>query len=898
MSVRNLEYLLKPSSVALIGASPKPSSVGAVIFQNLFTAGFKGNIFSVNPYYENIRNIKVYPDVSSLPKAPDLAVIATSRKLVPEIITKLGERGTKAVVVITSGIGTGGSERDIELCNAMLEAARPHDLRIVGPNCLGLMVPHWHLNASMAHLHPLSGNIAFVAQSGAVQTALLDWATSRNIGFSYFISLGDMVDVDFGDMLDYLATDLQTRAILLYMEAITSARKFMSAARTAARMKPVIVVKAGRCAEGAKAAACHTGAIPGEDAIYEAVFRRAGMLRVYDMQSLFDAVETLAMMPGPITGDRLAILTNGGGVGVMATDTLIERGGRLAELSPEAMARLNAVLPGTWSHSNPVDIMSDASASRYADALEVLLDEDGVDAVLVLKCPIAVTSGIDVAHAVIDTMKKHKAKNRLPVLLTSWLGEAAAAPARRLFAEKRIPTYKTPADAIRGFMHMVRYRRSQDILMETPPSIPEIFTPDTEQVQRIIAQVLAEDRRWLTEIEAKTVLAAYGIPTVMPHAAKSPEEAAALARDMRGGVALKILTPEIGNESNACDVALNLETPDIVQETAAAMIEHIREAYPLARIPGFMVQPMTHRPHAHQLLIGMINDRQFGPVIFFGHGGTAADVIQDKAYALPPLNMHLAREVMVNTRVHKLLEGYRCIPPANKDSIALTLVKVSQLITDIAEIVELEINPLLADEEGVMVLDARIQVAGTTLSAAQRLAICPYPKELEETIILPDGSTMLIRPIRPEDEPGFQKIFESLSPYEIRMRFLHPMQTLSHSQAARMTQIDYDREMALVLAGKNELGEEELYGSVQIIADSKKESAEYAILVRKDMAGKKLGRLLMVRIIEYARSRGLKEIFGQVLSENRAMLRVCEVLGFKVKHDLDEPGVVMVSLAL
>jgi acetyltransferase len=898
MSVRNLEFLLKPSSVALIGASPKASTVGAVIFRNLSTAGFRGEIYPVNPNYEKIKNARAYPDIASLPKAPDLAVIATPRDTVPEVVAQLGERGTKAAVVITAGFAEGGCERDRELCNAMLDAAGPHGLRIVGPNCLGIMAPHLSLNASMAHLHPLPGNIAFVAQSGAVQTALLDWATSRSIGFSHFISLGDMADVDFGDVLDYLAVDIRTRAILLYMETVTHARKFMSAARTASRMKPVIVVKSGRSREGARAAACHTGAVAGDDAIYDAVFRRAGMLRVYDMQSLFDAVETLAMMPRMISGDRLAILTNGGGVGVIATDDLIDRGGRLAELSARTVARLNNVLPPTWSHANPIDIMSDAPASRYADALEALLDDGGVDAVLILNCPIAVSSGAKISRSIIDTMKKYKGKPKVPILLTSWLGEPAAARARRLFAQNRIPTYRTPTDAVRAFMHMVRYRRSQETLMETVPSIPEAFTPDTEKVERVIARALAEDRSWLTEIEAKTILEAYSIPVVMPHAAGSPEEAESIARELGTVVDLRILSPDLENHSDMCDVSLNLETPEIVRETAAAMMDGARRMLPDAQFPGFTVQPMIRHPHAHELFISMIHDAQFGPVISFGHGGAAKDVINDKAYALPPLNMRLAREVMHNTRVCRLLDGYRCMPPADKDSIALTLVKVSQLISDMAEIVELEINPLLADANGVVALNGRIRAARATQPAPQRFAIRPYPKELEETLTLSDGRTLLIRPIKPEDEPRFQKIFASLSPQEVRMRFLHPMQTLSHSQAARLTQIDYDREMALVLAGEGESGEEELYGSVRIIADSENEHAEYAILVHRDMAGRKLGRLLMQRIIDYARGRGIKKIVGQVLCENKAMLRVCEVLGFKNRIDLDDPGVIIVTLTL
>jgi acetyltransferase len=897
MTVRNLEFMFKPASVALIGASQNTSSLGAVILRNLLGAGFKGEIFPVNPKYETVEGLLCYPNIASLPKTPDLAVIATAPNSVPELIAELGALGTKAAVVITAGFGEGGSEQGQRLQKAMLDAARPHLLRIMGPNCLGIMVPGACLNASFGHVQPLTGNLAFVAQSGAMLTSVLDWATSRNIGFTHLVSLGDMADVDFGDILDYLANDSHTRAILLYIEAVTHARKFMSAARAAARIKPVIVVKAGRYTEGARAAASHTGALAGADGVYDAAFRRAGMLRVIDMQALFDAVETLAMA-GPVSGDRLAILTNGGGIGVLATDTLIDKGGRLAELSPETLARLNEVLPPTWSHGNPVDIIGDAPGSRYADALEVLLDDKGINAVLVLNCPTAVASSTDAAQAVIDTLKKSTLMYRRPVLLTSWLGDGAAVAARRLFSQNRIPTYETPTEAVRGFLQMVRYRRNQEMLMQTPPTIPEAFAPDTEKAQQVINQALAEGRTWLTEIEAKRVLAAYSIPVVPTHIAASPEESVELAARLGKTVALKIISPDITHKSDVGGVALDLETPEVVRKTAEAMKERVQNARPDARIVGFAVQPMIRRLHAHELIIGVIDDAQFGPVLLFGHGGTAVEVIRDTALALPPLNMHLAREVMSRTRIYGLLEGYRGMPVTDIDAIALTLVKVSQLITDIGDIAEIDINPLLADERSVLALDARIKVARATVPAAQRLAIRPYPKELEETLSLPDGRTLQLRPVRPEDEPGFHALFAKLSPEEIRLRFLHPMKILPHDMAARLTQIDYDREMALVLAGQSTSGEQELYGGVRIGADPDNERAEFAILLRHDMTGMGLGPMLMRRIIEYARNRGIGEIFGEVLSENKIMLKLCQVFGFTVRPAPDDPGVMIVSLKL
>lgn len=848
MSVRNLRYVTNPSSVALIGASVKPSTVGEVITRNLLDSGFAGPVYLVNPNYKSIGTAPSYPDVESLPEAPDLAVVATPREAVPELIGKLGKKGTKAAVVVTGRFGEGGDEEGKRLCSKMLDAARPYSLRIVGPNCLGIMVPGTSVNASMGHIvRPAAGSIAFVAQSGTVQTAILDWAASRGIGFSCLISLGDMSDVDFGDMLDHLASDFQTRSILLYMETVTHCRKFMSAARAASRIKPVIVLKAGRSKEGALAASRHTGAEPGEDAVYDAAFRRAGMLRVFEMQSLFDAVETLTMMPRPIRGDRLAILTNGGGVGVMAADAVIELQGRLAELSTDTMSRLDAVLPSPWSLGNPVDIMSDASAERYAAGLEVLLEDDHVDAVLVLSSPVAIVSGKDAAVAVARTYKDRQRRPNAPTLLTSWLGEETASKARHVFAEHRIPSYATPTDAVRAFMHMVSYRKNQQMLMETPPSIPELFSPDVEKVLRVVEGALVEGREWLTMAEVCSVLGAYSIPT---------------GACSRG--------PSHGGPVSKRDEEVSAPTSGV----------------------GF------HDPRP--LMIKVVIDVQFGPVILFGHGGDFAREINDTAFAIPPLNLPLAREVMSRTRVYRLLKGSQEIPASDLDGIAMSLVKISQLVCDIAEIAEIEINPLLAEPGGIVAPKASIRVRPSRLAASERLAIRPYPKELEDVVMLRDGKKLRIRPIRPEDEAGFLGLVASLSPEERRMRFLHPVQELPHHEAARLTQIDYDREMALVLTSyeRSSGGEQVLCGSVRLITHPGDERAEYAILVRGNMAGKGLGKLLMRRIIDYARSRSVREITGQVLGENIPMLKVCASLGFSAKRDADDPGVVVVSLKL
>jgi acetyltransferase len=614
MTIRNLDQMFKPRSVAVIGASNRDGSLGAVLTRNLLRGGLDGPVMPVNPKYTHVQSAAAYADIASLPVAPDLAVIATPPHTVPRLIAELGARGTRAAIVITAGI-SGGSENG-RLRQAMLDAARPHLLRIVGPNCLGAMAPPIGLNASFSHIAPLPGNIAFVTQSGAIVTSIVDWATDRGIGFSHIVSLGDMSDVDFGDMLDYLANDSSAEAILLYIEAVTNPRKFMSAARAAARSKPVIVIKAGRYSESAKAAASHTGALAGSDDVYDAAFRRAGMLRVFELEELFDAVETLSKAGLP-RGDRLTILTNGGGMGVMATDTLIANGGHLADLSDAVVTRLDAVLPPTWSRANPVDIIGDAPGTRYADALDILLEDGAQDALLILNSPTAVASATDAANAVIGTLHGRNT----PTVLTSWIGGDSTRQARDLFARNGIPTYETPAQAVTAFTHLVTYRRNQEILMETPPAAPEAFAPDLGQAGALIDAALAEDRNWLTAIDAKKLLAAYGIPVAETIATATPAEAAAAAAKIAAPVALKILSPDITHKTDIGGVLLGLEGADTVEAAATAMMQHIAEARPDARIDGFMVEQIIRRPGAYELIAGMSTDHQFGPVILFGQGG-------------------------------------------------------------------------------------------------------------------------------------------------------------------------------------------------------------------------------------------------------------------------------------
>lgn len=899
MTIRNLDYLFKPRSIAVIGASNRTGSLGAVLTRNMLQGGLDGPVMPVNPKYPHVQSAAAYADIAALPVAPDLAVIATPPDTVPGLIAELGARGTRAAIVITAGIGGGpdngpGDGPGLQnLRQAMLDAARPNLLRIVGPNCLGVMAPPVGLNASFGHIPPLPGNIAFVTQSGAIVTSIVDWATGRGIGFSHIVSLGDMSDVDFGDMLDYLANDPSAEAILLYIEAVTNPRKFMSAARAAARTKPVIVIKAGRFSESAKAAASHTGALAGSDGVYDAAFRRAGMLRVFELEELFDAVETLSKAGLP-KGDRLTILTNGGGMGVMATDTLIETGGRLAALSDDTIDRLDAVLPPTWSRGNPIDIIGDAPSGRYADALDILLEAEDQDALLILNSPTAVASATDAAKAVVDTLDGRDA----PTVLTSWIGGDSTRPARDLFAQNGIPTYDTPAQAVNAFTHLVTYRRNQDILMETPPAAPESFEPELKTAGALIETAIADERDWLTAIEAKRMLAAYGVPVAETVTAATPAEAARAADEIAAPVALKILSPDITHKTDIGGVLLGLEGADAVGSAADSMLRRIANARPEARIDGFMVERMVRRPGAYELIAGMSNDAQFGPVMLFGAGGTSVEVTRDKALGLPPLNMHLAADMIEQTRIWRLLKGYRGLPAVDLDAVALTLIRLSRMIVDFPQIQEIDINPLLADSDGVVALDARMRVAPADISGEGRLAIRPYPKELEETVA-PDGEpALLLRPIMPEDEPSLRKAFAGLTPEEARMRFAGMRKSLPHVDAARFTQIDYDREMALVLTEPGVPGKTDIHGVVRIHADPDNEQAEYAIIVRKPMTRRGWGTLLMERIIAYARGRGTKRLFGYVLSENRPMLNLCARLGFDRQPMPDEPSVTQVALDL
>jgi acetyltransferase len=866
MSIRHLDRLLEPRSVAVIGASDRAASVGATVWRNLCGGSFKGPVWAVNPKHRVLDGHPVHARLADLPAAPDLAVICTPPATVPELIDQLGRIGTRAAIVMTAGLGP-------ELRAAALARARPHVLRVLGPNCLGLLSPRLGLNASFAHTGALPGDMAFVSQSGALVTAVLDWARPRKIGFSHMVSLGEHADVDFGDLLDHLASDPHTRSILLYIESIESPRKFMSAARAAARNKPVVVVKAGRGRKGAAAAASHTGALAGSDLVYDTAIRRAGMLRVDTLEELFMAAETLSRF-GRNRDETLTIMTNGGGAGVMAADAAERAGVALAELAAPVRARLDAVLPATWSRNNPIDIIGDAPVQRYVDTLGALLADREAGALLFIHAPTAIVSSSDIAKACAPLARQAQGR-----LMACWLGDEAVAPARRIFEDAGIAHYATPEEAVRAFAMLGTYRRNQALLLEVPPA-QVAPVPDLEAARAIVTDALRAERQLLDERESKALLKAYGI-AVVETVATGPTASAAVAAAERLGypVALKVLSPDITHKSDAQGVRLDLRDASQLRSAAEQMLAHLQAALPQARIEGFTVQPMVSRPQAQELIVGASVDAVFGPVLLFGHGGTAVEVLADRALALPPLNRVLARDLISRTQVARLLAGYRDRPAADLDAVCDVLIAVSQILADLPQLAELDINPLWADARGVLALDARVRLSATPVAGAAHFAIAPYPQALADTLAW-HGAPLVIRPIRPEDGEQHAAFVAQLDAEDLRLRFFSSRRELQRSELARLTQIDYDREMAFIAVRDGANGQAETLGVARAVADPDNIEAELGVIVRSDLKGQGLGSLLLRKLIDHLRQRGTQRLVAITLHGNTAMHELARDHGF------------------
>jgi len=880
MTQRHLDHLLAPASVAVFGASDKPGRVGTTVWRNVCAAGFKGSIAPVNPRLRELDGVRCHADLSTLPFVPDLAVLCTPPATIAPLIAELGERGTRAAIIVTAGLTPQQKQQ-------ALSAAKPHVLRLLGPNCIGLLRPQLGLNASFTQANALPGDLALVSQSGALLTALLDWANTERIGFSHLISLGEHMDVDFGDLLDYLAADRQTRAILLYIESITSPRKFMSAARVAARSKPVIVVKAGRGPAGMKAAASHTGALAGEDIVFDAAIRRAGMLRVDTLKELFTSAQTLARFRDNRSAE-LMVMTNGGGAGVMVADAASTLGVKLARPGEALVRSLNALLPANWSHGNPIDIIGDAPAQRYVKTLEALFKAPEAGALLFVHAPTAIVSSREIAEACAPLVADRRGH-----VMSCWMGGASLAPARRLFEEAGTADYETPEEAVRAFALMQTYRRNQAALRETP-SASANAEPDLPRARRIVDTALAAGREWLDEVDAKTLLAAFGIPVVKTRrTAASPDAAADAAREIAGPVVLKIVSPEILHKSDAGGVRLNLVGEDAVRAAAASMLDHLHATRPEVRIEGFSVQSMAQRPHAHELIVGAHVDPIFGPTVLFGQGGTAVEVLGDRAIALPPLNRALAHDLIGRTRVSRLLAGYRERPPAHLNRLCDALIAVARMLADLPELAELDINPMWADENGVLALDARVRLSASRPAGVGRFAIRPYPSELERSLHW-QGNLLLLRPIRPEDEAQHREFLESADPEDLHTRFFEAPHRFSHEDLARLTQIDYEREMAFLLIDPHAAGSPRTLGVARLVRDPDNVEAEFAVMVRSKQKGQGLGRLLMRALLDYAATRGTQRMYGYVLRENRAMLALARSLGFETRTDADQPSEMLV----
>jgi acetyltransferase len=876
--------LFAPNAVAVFGASEEPDTVGARIFQNIVDGGFAGPIYPINPKHAQVGDYPCYPNIAATPGPVDLAVIATPAPSVPEIIRACGEQGVRAAIVHSAGFAetAGGVKRQ----KAMLEEARRYNLRILGPNCLGLVRPPVRLNATFSRNNAVPGSLALVSQSGGLCTAILDWAEARRIGFSAMVSLGAGADIDFGDVLDYLALDSHTRSILLYVEGISDARGFMSGLRVAARLKPVVVVKAGRHAEGSRAAMSHTGALVGADDVFDAALARAGAVRAMTIEQLFAAAELLATHRD-VRGNRLAIITNGGGPGVMATDRAVDLGLAIAELQSDTMAELDRVLPPQWSHANPVDILGDAPPERYRAAVAACVTDPGVDGLLVMLTPQAMTRPVDAARAVIAA----SADADKPVL-ACWMGEAQVAAARAAFTQGKIPEFPTPEASVEAFAYLAAYQRNQQLLLQTPGPLAEQSTPDIAGAEMIIDGALSERRSVLTGLEAKALLRAFGVPIVPAVLARSANEALVAAESLGFPVAMKIESPDIVHKSDVDGVRLNIENAQAVRGAYKELLAAVQERRPNARVTGVTVERMHTRRHGRELLLGVVRDPVFGPVIAFGAGGTTVEVLRDRAVTLPPINGFLAQRVIAQTRIAPLLGAFRQLPPVAMDALIAALRRLSEIVCELPQIRELEINPLVADPEGVVALDVRVVVDALTprLERYGHMAIHPYPSHLVSDWQLADGTDIVIRPIRPEDAEIEQSFVRKLSPQSRYFRFMQTLKDLTAEMLVRFTQIDYHRELALIAVMTVD-GKEVEIAVARYITNPDGTSCEFALVVADEWQGKGVGTRLMHGLMEAARARGFRTMDGEVLAANTSMLEFVENLGFEIRPNPNDPNV-------
>lgn len=881
--------MLNPRTVALVGATEKEGSVGRAIMENLVLSKDR-KIFPVNPNRTTVLGSKCYPDIKSVPEPVDLAVIATPAKTVPETVEECGKAGVPGIVIISAGFKETGEEGK-KLEDQIRGIRRKYGMRIIGPNCVGVIRPNVGLNASFLKARPEGGKIAFISQSGALGSAVLDWAVNAHIGFSMFASLGSMIDIDFGDLIDFLGDDPYTRSIMIYMESVGNAKKFMSAARGFARNKPIIIVKPGRFAESAKATLSHTGAMASDDEVYDAAFKRAGAVRVREVGDLFNSAAVLDSKHLP-RGRRLAIVTNAGGPGVMATDELIELGGELAGLSHESVAQLNSVLPPFWSRGNPIDVLGDADIGRYVSALSVCANDPDVDGIMVAYTPQGAAKPAELARSIAEI-----AKNAWKPIVVTWMGGEAVLEARKIFAENDIPNYETPEDAVKTYLYMYRYGRNLELLYETPAELSVDQAPPKSNLKALIAKLAREGVTTVSEEESKRFLSNYGIPTTRPYMAGNVEAAIRLARDVGYPVVLKIVSPDITHKSDVGGVATGIDSDERLRSEYTVMMQRIKSNRPQAKIHGVTVQKMV-QDIDYEIILGARKDRDFGSVILFGMGGVGAEIFRDFSIGLPPLNQTLVRRLIEDTKVHKMIQGYRGKQPADIRQLEEIIVRFSNLIVDFPEIAEIDVNPLAIFGGKACALDARIVIDKNVLefsSPYSHLVITPYPTRYVMPWKLADGTEVLLRPIKPEDEPLEHEMLTTLSEETLRGRFFQVIKNITHEMLIRYCNIDYDREMAIV--GEVREGDKRrIIGIGRLIIEPDFKRAEFAVVVHDDYQGKGLGYKLVDMVIGIAQEKELEKIYGIVLTDNRAMLRICDELGFSVR-DLSD-GTTWVELAL
>lgn len=888
-----LSSLFSPRSVAIFGASERPEAVGTTVLANLLAGRFHGVLFPINPKREHVQGMLCYPDVASIGKTVDLAVVATPAPTVAGILDQCGKAGTRRAIVISAGFGEAGPEGK-ELERQVLEVARRHNMRFLGPNCLGLMRPSVGFNATFGKSPALPGELALISQSGALCTAILDWAESQQVGFSTVVSTGAAADVDFGEILDFLAADPVTRSILLYIEGIRDARRFLGSLRPAARMKPVIVMKPGRHPAASKAAVSHTGALVGADDVFDAALERAGVVRVNTIQDLFSAARTLSGGL-KVAGKRLAIVTNGGGPGVIAADAVSEQEMVITDLLPETIAALDKVLPPHWSKGNPVDVLGDAGPDRYKAAVRLTLEDPNADGMLVMLTPQAMTDPEGIARVIVETWKSSDNVARKP-LIACWMGRKNVDSGHRLFTEAGIPSFHTPEAAVTAFAQLWHYERNQELLLEVPGPLTNAASPRLEEAQAIVDGALSEGRTQLSQVEGKALLSAFHIPVAEVRKATTAEEAAAAGQQLGFPVVMKIDSPNLSHKSDVGGVELNLRTADQVATAFTTMMQNVRAKAPQAELHGVIIERQWSKAHTRELLVGVIRDPIFGPAITFGWGGTTVEVMKDRAICLPPLNSVLIRRMISRTRVARLLGPFRNQPPVDTKLLESVLLRLSELVCEMPQVTEMEINPLSCDESSACALDVRVFLTGDSHGRGDMLpgrffshmAIPPFPKHLEKTETLQDGTQIRIRPIRPEDAEMERRFVRDLSEEAKYLRYMRTFHELSPEDLERSTQIDYDREMAF-LATIMDDGKELELGIARYSINPDGETCEFGIVVKDEWQGRGVGTILMQTLMDEAKTKEIKRIEGQVLAGNYNMLSLMKTLGFRIDPSAESP---------